>query len=378
MNLTYLSASEVPSQNANSIQVMKMCQAFAKNGHKVTLYSRKSNQCLSNSIYDFYDVKPSFKIQSEWWPAWRGLGGFLYSIQVKQSIFSLGLPDLFYGRDIYSLLAVASTSVPLIYEAHTPPQNGLRKYLENKLIQYSNFKRIVVISNALRQEYLNLFLTLNPQKVLVAHDGADLPINKKEDLNTAIWRGRQNQLQVGYVGSLYPGKGMELIAVLGKKLPNIDFHVVGGTEQDLRYWSHLVDMKNVYFHKFVPQNQLSGYYDNFDVVLAPYQHKVRLKKGKGEISRWMSPLKIFEYMALEKPIICSDLPVLKEVLSDGFNALLVPPDDVQAWVKAILYLQENPRVRKRIASNAFNDFQKNYTWDKRAELVIQSPNTSQV
>ena len=37
MNILYISNSIIPSRTANSIHVMKMCQAFADNGHEVTL-----------------------------------------------------------------------------------------------------------------------------------------------------------------------------------------------------------------------------------------------------------------------------------------------------------------------------------------------------
>ena len=55
--------------------------------------------------------------------------------------------------------------------------------------------------------------------------------------------------------------------------------------------------------------------------------------GGGETAAWMSPLKVFGYMAAAKPILCSDLPVLREVIEDGRNGILVPPDDPAAWAR---------------------------------------------
>jgi len=49
-------------------------------------------------------------------------------------------------------------------------------------------------------------------------------------------------------------------------------------------------------------------------------------------------LKCFNIMAQKKPIIASDLPVLREVLNNN-NAILIPPDDIDAWVKAIYKLK---------------------------------------
>jgi glycosyltransferase involved in cell wall biosynthesis len=83
----------------------------------------------------------------------------------------------------------------------------------------------------------------------------------------------------------------------------------------------------------------------------------------------MSPLKIFEYMSSKKPIIASDLSVLREVLNDE-NSMLVPPDDVTAWKEAIISLSDAVK-RKKLADQAFLDLINHYTWKKRSEKIIQ-------
>jgi glycosyltransferase involved in cell wall biosynthesis len=64
-----------------------------------------------------------------------------------------------------------------------------------------------------------------------------------------------------------------------------------------------------------------------DVLLAPYLSDVE-GHGRGRnIAEGMSPLKLFEYMAHGKPIVSSDLPVIREVLRDSVNSVLVSPDN---------------------------------------------------
>jgi glycosyltransferase involved in cell wall biosynthesis len=82
----------------------------------------------------------------------------------------------------------------------------------------------------------------------------------------------------------------------------------------------------------------------------------------------MSPLKIFEYMASKKAIVASDLPVLREILSET-NAILVAPDDLEAWKDAIRKLKDNT-LRKKLGSAAHKAFRSKYTWDIRARNVI--------
>ena len=52
--------------------------------------------------------------------------------------------------------------------------------------------------------------------------------------------------------------------------------------------------------------------------------------GGTNLADWISPLKMFEYMAQGKAIVASDLPMLREVLRNGENALLCDSDDPAA------------------------------------------------
>lgn len=366
MNIVYLSASIIPSKNANSIHVMKMCQAFAKNGHNVTLFARESSENVDD-VYSYYGVEKIFKIEKIVWPNIRGLGGWVYGKRIKRKIMNNNRPDLFYGRDIYSILEM--TSMPnseIYYEAHTPPANKIRKIMEKRLFNSDKFKRLIVISEALKEEYLSIFPNLS-NKILVAHDAADSPSGF---LNVKVENFNSNTFKVGYIGHLYPGKGMEVITKLAYLLPDIEFHIVGGKEKDINYWRNKIKTKNLVFHGFIPHGLLNEYYNQFDIVLAPYQTTVTSSGGKGDISKWMSPLKIFEYMAYGKAIIASDLPVLKEVLIHNKNCILCPPKDIDAWVKAILKLKEDKDLKFRIGKQAREIFLQKYTWEQRGRNVL--------
>jgi len=62
LRIIYLSRSMLPSRAANSVHVMKMCRALARNGHDVTLVASKARQCPAESIYGYYGVEPVFKL----------------------------------------------------------------------------------------------------------------------------------------------------------------------------------------------------------------------------------------------------------------------------------------------------------------------------
>ena len=90
--------------------------------------------------------------------------------------------------------------------------------------------------------------------------------------------------------------------------------------------------------------------------------------GRVETSRYMSPLKIFEYMSSKRPIVCSNHGVLREVLNDD-NAILVEPDSATAWIEAVGKLRDK-RLRDKIAQKAYRDFVDHYTWKARANMVL--------
>ena len=74
-------------------------------------------------------------------------------------------------------------------------------------------------------------------------------------------------------------------------------------------------------------------------------------------------------MSHKKPIIVSDLPVLREILNEK-NSILVKSDDVQTWVNSIKKLQDL-KNRELIANQALSDFN-NHTWKNRALLVLKN------
>jgi glycosyltransferase involved in cell wall biosynthesis len=81
---------------------------------------------------------------------------------------------------------------------------------------------------------------------------------------------------------------------------------------------------------------------------------------------------MFEYMASGVPIVASDLPVLGEVLGDGVNALIAPASDAAAWQRALERLLGDAALRIRLATRAQHDLRRDYTWQSRAERVMNA------
>jgi glycosyltransferase involved in cell wall biosynthesis len=364
MKIVYISNSIIPSRTANSIHVMKMCQALVQNGHEVVLLAPdryKEYEENIDDIYEYYGVENIFKVIKLPYPSIRFVRNIIYVINVIKVLKKIK-PDIVYGRDLYGCY-FSSLYFNTSFEAHSPMDSFVTKYLLNKLDKSKNYKKTVVISDLLKKILLNQ-QNMKHQNIVVAHDGADKPNSMKKVLPDT------GNLKVGYFGHLYKGRGIDVILDVAKQLTDIEFHIVGGNQSDIDYWKSLIDSDNVIFHGFVSPKLVANYRNDCDILVSPYQKEVAVSGGKGNTSDFMSPLKIFEYMSSKKAIVCSDLPVLREVLNED-NSMLVKYDSVNDWVYAIEKLKDN-KYRDKLAVNAFDDFTSKYSWYKRAGNIIDA------
>lgn len=366
--IDYVSHASVPSAEANSVQVMKMSAALARRCAGLSLYCR-GTELPSATAHARYGVPQSFELVPIQRSRARFVGRLLYSLRLLRELRRRAGTGLVYGRDYHSLALATRTELsqrPTVLEVHQPPATRLAARLVEMVLRGPRFARLVVISRALADEYEQRYGDLVRGRVTIAHDGADVP----EVEIAPVPSRRSTRLRLGYLGNLYPGKGMERIEDLASALPDCEFHVIGGQADDVGRWRGRIRSENVAFHGHLPHGEAQRRLRDCDVLLAPFQSAVLIGGGKADIGRWMSPLKVFEYMGSGRPMIASDLPVLREVLTDGRNALLADPDQTESWIEKIRGLASDERLRTTLATRAADDLRENYTWDRRAERIL--------
>ena len=365
MKLVFLSAATLPSRAANGIQIMRMCGAFAGQGAEVTLISIRSKD--AGDPFAFYREPPNFEIKTLFRPDLRG-GIYAYAAAAALNTRRLK-PDIAFARCLPSCYFAARLGVPVALELHMDVADYGRKcsFLFSRLKDSRHLRRIVVISRALRDRLVENY-GVERDRILVAPDGAaavDVDVRKTHTDNDMI--------RVGYTGHLYSGRGLELILALAKRLKWAEFHLVGGEPEDVAFWRNQADgLSNVIFHGFVEPTKAVHMQTEFDILLAPYQEEVKTRGDKTDTTRWMSPLKIFEYMAAAKPIVCSRLPALEEVIQGDVNGLLCHPTDLDEWTGALERLRSDDELRFRLGLRAREDLLENYTWTRRARRIIDS------
>lgn len=109
----------------------------------------------------------------------------------------------------------------------------------------------------------------------------------------------------------------------------------------------------------VPRARIPYYVSSFDVAVLP------------GVTPYASPLKLVEYMALQRAIVAPDLPNIRELLTDGETALLFDADDGAALKRCLLTLLHDPDLRDRLGRAAREKIRVgNFTWEANAQRVI--------
>lgn len=366
--LVYASTSIIPSRQANSVQVMGMCNALCRFGFNVTLLAGIMPKDKNVNVFEYYGVENTFSIVRKITGCHRG-SSFLLSLRhypMLKRLASSNQDILFYGRDVLSLYFVARAGRHVIYETHDIVRKGPRSWAEVKLVKSPNLSKIVFISNELKNAYLEKYGSLlADKKMIVAPDASDeqpnffetVTLNGKADFNAC------------YIGGFHRGRGIELILDVATRMPDVGVHLFGGTNSQICQLKQK-SSPNVYFYGYMTPAQTYKARNAADVFLMPYQKEVMVSQNSSETSRWMSPMKLFEYMSSKKPIISSNHKVLQEVLKHNRNCLLCEPDDAGEWIQAITLLKTNKEFSETISAEAYKDFLDNYTWDKRIKRIL--------
>ena len=250
MKIVYISSSEIPSRTANSVHVMKMCSAFSKYVETI-LFAIKGESKINP--YEYYESRRDFDLITVK-KAKNFFGSIGYIFKVL-SLLEIDKNTLIYGRHRLVIFLLSLRNTNIVYESHEIPIGRVRGWIEGLIFKQKGFEKLIVISNALKSDYLHFFSNLSDHDIVVAHDGADVPSNNR------IINSKKDILKVGYVGHLFQGRGIEIIIQLARIFPDICFEVVGGMDRDVKFWKKKVSrITNIKFYGHIAHKDLSKFY----------------------------------------------------------------------------------------------------------------------
>ncbi len=368
MKLLLAAPSTIPARTANSIQSMKMAQAFSELGHQVLALAPGADPHVSwDELARHYGLDQQFEI--EWLPAAPFWQRYDYALHVLQCARSWGA-DLLFTRQPQAAALAGWRGFPTVLEIHDLPQGRMGPLLFGSTLKQSRLVRLVCISRALQQDISENYV-VPAERTVVLPDGVDLrryyKLPTPSEARHKLYLPQR--FTAGYTGHLYRGRGAEFILQLARLLPDVTFLLVGGEPQAVAECKRQAEgLRNVVLTGFVPNAELPLYQAACEVLLMPYQQQVSASSG-GDIARYLSPMKMFEYLASGRVVMASALPVLSEVLKAD-NSVVLPANKPEIWANALGELREKDDVRRLLGDNARRTAEQ-YTWQARAKRILQ-------
>ncbi len=374
MNIVAIAGSTIPSDTANSLQVMKACQALVQLGHRLTLVVPGDSQPAAiNPKSETINLKSHYGLQRDFPIEWLSSSSrrrFTWdSVRRARALNAELIYTWFPQSAAFGLL----NKLPVIFEIHIQPTGVFGPSWHQAFAKLPGRKRLVAITRALVDVLEHDFhLHFPPDEMVIAPNGVELErFAALPDTVTARRQlGFREVSTVMCTGHLYAGRGAELFLSLAKSLPEAHFVWVGGRPEDIEIWKHRVESDNVTFTGFVPNQELPLYQAAADVLLMPYSRSIMGSSGSADSAAVASPMKMFEYMAAGRAILSADLPVIREVLNER-SAVFCEPDNIDAWRGEIkMLLGDEPR-RIELGNQARRDVD-GYTWVARANRIMNN------
>lgn len=369
MKIACIATSQIPSSTANSIQVMKVCQALRQENGEVCLWVPGETDTPWEQLAEKYGLAEPFSIR--WVSTRRWLRRYDLIWSAYRQARQWGAEVVYTWLPQAAVLALRD-GLPAVLEVHDRPTGRIGPLWYRQYFNQRGRKRTLVVSQALEQALRKMYALPASEDIQVAPNGADLERYADLPDPPAERRllGLPERLTAVYTGHFYAGRGVSILLGLAQAFQQVQFLLVGGRPEaveDVRQQVDQMGLKNVCLTGFVDNWKLPLYQAAGDILLMPYETAIAGSSG-GNSADICSPMKMFEYMAAGRAILSSDLPVIREVLNPE-NALFAPPEDLPAWVMTFNQLIEDPGLRQRLGAQARADVQA-YTWRRRASRAL--------
>ena len=351
MKITVISNSASPSKNASSLQTAKLCEAISTIGHDVRLIL--PNTGYKKNLFNFYNIKSKFQLYRikffKKFPI--GVNYYLYSLlAIYNSDYKN--QDLFITRNFFVSFILCILKKKHVIEIHDDLkiEGRVIKLLVflTKFLNSNYIKKLITTTNTLKKVYSKNY-GVNKEKIQVLHNASSLNVKFKN------YKTLKKKMNIGYFGSIFESRGLELISKLSTIDLKNNYYVYGGEKKDLINIKKKFKNKNIYFSNYIPYSKINNKLKKIDICILPYTKKITVSGNVGDISNFTSPLKIFDYMKTGKLIICSNLKVIREVLKNNKNSILIDDfENINSWLNKINLIKVNKKKFNRIRRNAYN------------------------
>lgn len=379
--VTVLCNCRFPSTAAHSTYLARLCESLSGRGATVELVVPKRFKEIPLDPFSYYSVKNRFAIRKIcsfdfiiFGSIIGRLGFFLqyvnfYTFTILFFLFRSRRRVIYTMDNLGCLLTFLGYTV--VFETHI----GIGSYRKRLLPLLKRADKFVVVNSMIKDDFVRV--GVNPAKILVAPNGVDLsvfsvmePVHElRKDLRLPI-----EAKIITYVGR-YKTMGMDkgvdglvrAFSALRIKLEKAYLLIVGldtDEQADLAAVlnKHGVPKDAYSLVKHVPHGEVARFMRASDVLVMNYPNT-------DYYAREMSPMKMFEYMAVRRPIVTTDLPAVREILQDDM-AVFVSPDNDKSLEQGIMKVLTDDPLGERFSERAYQAVL-SYTWDIRAKRILE-------
>ncbi|MQY52563.1 glycosyltransferase [Rhodocyclus gracilis] len=385
MRIAYINPQAVPDTLPSCLQILQFAEALAAvEGSQVDLLTPTPSKgatpemVLGRTPHERLRFQPQSDHRGRWYFPFSSNRAFH-----RQALVWLrrNAVDAIYVRNLKLAEALIreQLGIPIFFETHElfaqsfcehhgklgwRASRKLATLRRRESFVYTHVAGLIAITHALAADIRSEYGVETP--ILVAADAVDLELAHGSRQSESARPGATETI-VLYLGSLHRWKGVETLLDAAPLLPEGVIHIAGGgATRRAELEQHVASSpgKNrIRFLGEVPPCSRFKVIADADICVLPLSNT-----SIG--SRYTSPLKLFEYMAMGKAIVASDHPSIREVLVDGKNALLVPAENPVALADALNVLIANPEIRKQLG-NAAEILSREFSWSARAKNVTR-------
>jgi glycosyltransferase involved in cell wall biosynthesis len=379
LRIAYISTRPIPSRDTDTQQFVHTVDALAGCGMDVALFvprpwraNRAGPGSYEAAVRAFYNVRHAFRLRPIRTvpPSRLSLERPLHALRVGL-LQSRGY-DIIHTRSRATVLLCALMGRPVVFETYR--RLGHSSPVFARLLAAASRRRAllgIVTHSALSAASL-VKAGIDADKVAVLHNGHDpsefepalTQVEAKEMLGLETVGGRPT---VVYTGNVQQAKGLDSVLALADRVPEADFLIVGGKDADrARLLAVLARRRvpNVTSVGWRPARELAPYLYAADVLIIPPTSGPLQTSG-----RTVLPMKVFGYLAAGRPIFAPALEDIGEVLTDGVNACLTPPDDPETAAVRLRALLADPETAGQLGRNA-RATAAGLTWSARGHHLI--------
>jgi len=253
----------------------------------------------------------------------------------------------------------------LVEDRKVTPPNSFSAYLYRLLDRLApKFADLIISDTNSHIDYFCETFHLNRERFKRIFVGSD-----EEFFYPRPRKVEKNYFKVLFWGNFIPLHGISYIIKAAKLLEHhkeIVFEIRGSgqTYHKIRKLSQSLNIHNVDFTPPVPYEKLPDCISTADVCLGVF--------GQNQKAKRVIPQKIFEAIAMKKPVITGDSPAIREALLPGTDCITCTMADERAIADSIILLKEDSNLREKIAYNSYAVFRRNYTMSTLGRQLVDS------